>query len=354
MSPSPLRNSLRAIAMTPFWLLQLLLTTKSYERNPILGSRLLNRLGLHVLRIVLAHGTTRLRELFLLPLLPRAQRRAFHAQGYLLLRNFLPGAAFTALEAEVRAHRGEVRECIQGDTQTHRTLLDPKTLEKLPACQQLLDNRSYRAPLQWAAVRYGLPLVFIEQVRNGYVADGGDDPQKHLHADTFHPTMKAWLFLDDVSEEQGPFSYITGSNRLTLKRLAWEYRQSVLGRDLPDRYARRGSPRLSEQDRIDLGLPEPTRFAVPRNTLVIANTFGFHARSPVAGPCTRLAIYADSRTNPFNPWPGVDLPWVNRLKYRALLWYRDHQDQQAARRGVQASWHRIEPPPVASIPETDD
>ena len=340
--------------MTPLWLLQLLSTSKSYERNPILGCRLLNRLGLHVLRVLLAHGITRLRGLLLLPLLPRAQRRAFHAQGYLLIPDLLPAAEFSALDAEVRAHRGEVRECIQGDTQTHRTLLDPTALETLPACRRLLANRSYRAPLQWAAVRYGLPLVFIEQVRNGYQADGGDDPQKQLHADTFHPTMKAWLFLDDVAQDQGPFSYVAGSNRLTLKRLAWEYRQSVQGRDLPDRYARRGSPRLTEQDRIELGLPEPSRFAVPRNTLVIANTFGFHARSPVAAPCTRLAIYADSRTNPFNPWPGVDLPWSNRLKYRAVLWYRARQDRLAAQRGRRASWHRVEQPPADATPKSDD
>jgi hypothetical protein len=329
--------------MTPLWLLQLLSTAKSYERNPILGCRLLNRLGLHVLRVLLAHGITRLRGLLLLPLLPRAQRRAFRTEGYLLIPDLLPTDAFTALDAEVRSQRGEVRECIQGDTQTHRTLLDPDTLATLPACRRLLVNRSYRGPLQWAAVRYGLPLVFIEQVRNGYQADGGEDPQKQLHADTFHPTMKAWLFLDDVTAEGGPFSYVAGSHRLTLKRLAWEYRQSIAGRELPDRYARRGSPRLTEQDRIALGLPEPTRFAVPRNTLVIADTFGFHARSAVAAPCTRLAIYASSRTNPFNPWPGLDLPWLGSLRYRALQWLYRHQDRRAAQNGTRASWHRVDP-----------
>lgn len=341
--PNIFRNSLHTIAMTPLWLVQLLYSSKSFEKNPILGNRLLNRLGLHVIRILLAHGITRLRGLFLLPLASRDLQRTFHTQGYLLIPDFLPPDEFAALENEARNYRGNVRECVQGDTQTHRTLLDPNSLKTLPACQKLLDAPRYKHALQWAAVRYGLPLTFIEQVRNGYVTDGGDDPQKQLHADTFHPTMKSWLFLDDVSEQHGPFSYVVGSNRLTLKRLAWEYRQSVLGRDLPDRYARRGSMRCSEQDRMALNLPEPTRFIVPRNTLVIANTFGFHARSPAAKHSTRLAIYADSRSNPFNPWPGVDLPWLNHLKYRALLWYRDRQDRQAAQRGTQSSWHRPAP-----------
>jgi hypothetical protein len=328
--------------MTPLWLLQLLHVSKSFEQNPIIGSRLLNRSGLHVLRVVLAHGITRLRWIFLAPLLPQSQRRLFRQQGYLILTNFLPADRFAALEAEVRSYRGEVRECIQGDTQTHRTLLDDQALRDLPTCRCLVYDRVYRRILQWTAVRYGQPLIFIEQVRNGFVSDGGADPQKNLHADTFHPTMKSWLYLDDVTEANGPFAYVPGSNRLTWRRLVWEYRQSVLGRDLPDRYARRGSLRLSEQDRRALGLPEPRRFVVPANTLVIANTFGFHARSPANRGSTRLAIYADSRTNPFNPWPGLDLHWSNQLKYRALQWYRRRQDRQAARCGTRPSWHRVD------------
>jgi len=336
-------RTLRAVLMTPLWLLQLLHVSKSFEQNPIIGSRLLNRLGLHLLRVLLAHGITRLRWLLLMPLLPVDSRRRFREQGYLMLTDFLPADRFAVLNAEVRGYRGEVRECIQGDTQTHRTLLDDQALRDLPACRALIHERRYRRILQWAAVRYGQPLIFIEQVRNGFVSDGGADPQKNLHADTFHPTMKAWLYLDDVTEANGPFAYVPGSNRLTWRRLAWEYRQSVQGRDLPDRYARRGSLRLTEADRQALGLPEPRRFAVPANTLVIANTFGFHARSPADKGSSRLAIYADSRTNPFNPWPGLDLHGPNQLRYRALQWYRRRQDRQAARRGMQSSWHRVDP-----------
>jgi len=57
------------------------------------------------------------------PLLSSEQRRLFREQGYLLLTDFLPEKQFAVLDDEVRKYRGEVRECIQGDTQTHRTLL---------------------------------------------------------------------------------------------------------------------------------------------------------------------------------------------------------------------------------------
>jgi len=297
-----------------------------------------------------AHGVTRLRWLFLAPLLPRAQRRQYREQGFLLVRDYLPAGRFAALDAEVRAYRGEVRECIQGDTQTHRTLLEDQALRDLPASRSLVYDSAYRRVLQWAAVRYGQPLIFIEQVRNGFVGDGGYDPQKNLHADTFHPTMKAWLYLDDVTEGNGPFAYVPGSNQLSWRRLVWEYRQSVLGRDLPDSYARRGSLRIAEGELPGLGLPRPQRFAVPANTLLIADTFGFHARSPARAGSTRLAIYADSRTNPFNPWPGLGFHWTSQLRYRALQWYRRRQDVQAARRGGRASWHLVEPETGQSDP----
>lgn len=329
--------------MSPLWLLQLAGTGKSFEDNPLLGSRLLSRLGLHALRVLLAHGITRLRALLLVALLPAAQRRQFRAQGYLVIENFLPAKRFAALDAEVRGYRGEVRECVQGDTQTHRTLLDDAALRDLPACRALVGDHAYQRLLQWAAVRLGQPLIFIEEVRNGFVEAGGADPQKNLHADTFHPTMKAWLYLDDVTDANGPFAYVAGSHRLTWRRLRWEYRRSVQGRDLPDAYSRRGSLRIGAAELASLGLPPPARLAVPANTLVVADTFGFHARSPAQAGSTRLAIYADSRTNPFNPWPGCGLRATSRLREQALQAYRRHQDRVAQRRGTQASWHRVDP-----------
>ncbi len=334
---------LRRIALAPLWVLQIFHLTKSFADNPILGSRTLNRLGLHVARVVLAHLITRLRALCLLPLLPRADRRAFRTQGYIVKCDFLPPAAYQALAAEIRQFEGaEARECIQGDTVTRRTPLDPATLQTLPACRALVqDHRPYRRLLQWTATKFRLPFMFVEQVFNGRQTGAGEDPQKHLHADTFHPTMKSWLFLEDVPATNGPFTYIPGSQRLTLRRLQWEYQLSLAAGQLADGYSRKGSPRLSAPDLDALGLPQPVRFTVPGNTLVIANTFGFHARGPAMPGTTRLALYADSRTNPFNPLPGVNLPWITALQYRLLRRHRQRLDRRAAQHGERSSWHLV-------------
>src|ERR1700694_3362140 len=62
--------------------------------------------------------------------------------------------------------------------------------------------------------------------RNRLALPGPPDPQTALHADTFHPTVKAWLFLTDVAADAGPFTYVPGSHRLTPERLPLEMRSS--------------------------------------------------------------------------------------------------------------------------------
>src|SRR5438067_1683458 len=135
-----------------------------------------------------------------------------------------------------------------------------------------------------------------------HACPGPADPQTVLHADTFHPTVKAWLFLTDVAEEAGPFTYVPGSHRLSPERLDWERRMSLAARHSPNAEIRQGSFRIDQAELPSLGLPQPRSFAVPGNTLVVADTFGFHARGPSNRPSLRVEIWAYGRRSPFLPW----------------------------------------------------
>ena len=53
-------------------------------------------------------------------------------------------------------------------------------------------------------------------------------------------------------------------------------------------------------------LPAARRFDVPANTLVVADTFGFHARTAAMQASARVEIWAYGRRNPFLPWIGLD------------------------------------------------
>ncbi len=138
------------------------------------------------------------------------------------------------------------------------------------------------------------------------VDDSHPDPQTSMHIDTFHPTMKAWLFLQDVAEEDGPFAYAPGSHRRTPRREVWERRQSIRASD-PATRKKGGAFRVTKPEMARLRCAKPKRFAVAANTLVVGDTYGFHARRRSTRPSVRMEIWAYSRRNPFMPWTRFDL-----------------------------------------------
>jgi hypothetical protein len=199
--------------------------------------------------------------------------------------------------------------------------LDPKALTALPALRGVLRSPEWRGLIRYVGSRDAEPVVWIQSILR-HVVDGPPDPQTALHADSFHPTVKAWLFLTDVAADGGPFTYVPGSHRLTPERLAWEWRMSLAARQSANPDTRQGSFRVMPEELASLGLPEPRAFAVPANTLIIADTYGFHARGPSAGRSLRVEVWAYGRRSPFIPWAAFD-PWSGAaLARRSLLGWR--------------------------------
>ncbi len=343
----PSSSTLRNLALAPVWLLQLPTQAKSFTANPVLGSRRANRAGLHVLRLLLAHATMRARMAMLSRGVPAEHRAAWYRDGYVVVPNAIDARTVARLREEILAADVEVRECVQGDTLTHRMQLDPASRPSLPLVAATLDTPWIARLLRFAAGKATRPVAYVQTIRNNEVP-GDPDPQKHLHSDTFHPTMKSWLFLDDVDGSNGPFTYVPGSHRPTRARLAWEYRKSLEIARGADRYSGNGSLRLSEADRIEMGLHEPVALAVPAGTLVVANTHGFHCRGQASGRASRTELWTLSRSNPFNPSPGLDLGFVDALQHRVLAAWRRREDRRAERRGTRSSWHVVQRPNTLS------
>jgi len=168
---------------------------------------------------------------------------------------------------------------------------------------------------------------------------GDADPQANLHADTLHTTAKVWLFLNDVGEHDGPFAYVPGSHKLTADRLAWEHEQALSWRERrDDPHHAAGSFRLPEARLGDLGYGLLRTFPVRENTLVVADTFGFHRRCPSRRPTIRTSLYGVLRRNPFVPWNGGDpleLPFLNGNAMRLHLAMQDRR----ARAGKSVVYH---------------
>ena len=86
----------------------------------------------------------------------------------------------------------------------------------------------------------------------------------------------------------------------------WERRQAIRASD-PNTRKKGGAFRITKPEMARLRCAKPKRFAVPANTLVVGDTYGFHSRRRSTRPSVRIEIWAYSRRNPFTPWTRFDL-----------------------------------------------
>ena len=141
-----------------------------------------------------------------------------------------------------------------------------------------------------------------------------------LHSDIFQTSIKIWYYLEDVSLEKGPFSYVYKSHRKNKYMLEWWYKMSCIAcdvnhqdfekyiyRDSSDKNNWDFSPCLKsgateEEINIELeklNLPKITRLNKKENTLIIVDTSGFHGRGKAKAGMTRFSLRGGIRENPF-------------------------------------------------------
>lgn len=313
---------------------------KSFRDNPVLGSRTLNRRGLHVARVSVAERMADARRRRLSRLACDADRAAFARDGFIIRREFLAPDKFAKLVRDLEATPLPAREMRQGSAVTRLIDLTPETLRRVPGFDATARNPVLQGLLRYVAATDADPILCLHTV----LADpdeGPPDPQTAFHSDTFHATAKAWLFLADVAPEDGPFMYVPGSHRATPGRLAWEQAQSEIAAGAPDALHARGSFRATPAEIAAMGYPPPVAFTVPANTLVVADTHGFHARGPSLRVSVRPAIYGSLRRNPFLPWTGLDPLSLPGLRGRKGALFGGWLDLRELILGVRSSQPRI-------------
>lgn len=328
MMPEPVRwRDWLWLLWPPAWW-RIFSSAKDFSAGGVLASPALNAAGLHVRRKALAHALCERRRARMRAKLPEDLVRQWDDHGCIRIDNFLAAAQWTSVCEELAVAALHMTEMAQPPALTRRANLDAQTCrDRYPALLQLITDDRLLQLLQYAAGYRGRPVVAVQCIHSD--AQGGGlpaDPQTDWHTDTFHSTAKAWLFLHAVAADDGPFSYWKGSHRLNAARRQWEQRQSMEAASHPDRMHARGSWRASEADLAAMGYGQPMVAAVPGNTLVIADTGGFHRRVPSAHATVRVEVYFSLRRNPFLAGlvPGVlDLPLIrDRWALWLFAWYR--------------------------------
>lgn len=329
--------SFRQLLMLPFYAATVLTSAKAFHNNPVIGSPTLNRRGLHLARRTVADRIGRLRRRSLAALVSAEDQAQLERDGFIVKHDFLPPAEFQAFHDEVMALCAPAREALIGDTLTRLIPLTDEVLDRLPTVRAVLRGGAYNRLLTYVGSFRRKPHLYVQTVFSRF-SDGPPDVQSFYHSDTFHPTVKAWFYLQDVEDDAAPLAYVPGSHRWTKRRVAHERRMSLDARNAGDRLTAEGSFRFTEEEIRRMGYEAPRRLAVRANTLVVADTSGIHRRSPTDKQSARVCIWAYSRSNPFLPWTGGDLAGLPGVKKHALRMYWAVTDRLKDARKARREW----------------
>ena len=263
-----------------------------FSNKKVVENHLLNYAGAQILRVLWSSIAYSCRGM--LQSWPKNNlTMMLRENGFILIPNFLSQKVFDQVKDEFfnTTDIGSYAPIKDGDTRVERYTFSPDKWKTLPAVNKLLSDNLLVRTLE------GAELKNIEIGDIWFDTIYYDDSQKvassqsQLHSDTFFNTHKVWFFIEPVKLENGPLCFVPGTNRLSLKRLMFDYNKSIHFEKLTDY-----SFRVEPKEKTFLGCIEKA-LTCPENTLVIANTRGFHCRGDATAGRTRKQIHFCIRTN---------------------------------------------------------
>jgi hypothetical protein len=253
------------------------------------GSVLANRLGLQFARIATVNGAFRLRRRTVdADIRPFVE--AYERDGVAVIENFLPAEVFEQIREESRqAHEAGLfkSECVEDNSILEESLVLKKP-KQMPTTWETLAHHEWLLRLVSAITR--LPPPDEVELEISFMTKTPDAPQpkrlvgtNYLHADTHYPSAKAWLFLEDIDEENGAFVYAKGTQKMSLPKLAWEYtaavrvakaeRDGTMKTTVPATIVRAPTSWQRKAMKVD-----ELACGGKANTLLVGNVGGFHKR----------------------------------------------------------------------------
>lgn len=264
------------------------------------GSVFANRLGLQVGRVLARNVKWGLRTKQVSPdvqtYLVRMER-----DGIVVIPDFLPEEAFASVKADFDRSRDEANRLGYTHNHLNGLLQETRNLsaepDRFPAVRVHLEEnpivyRIVSATLR-CRIKYTAP-VYAEIWRCPDPASQNMDLENVLHADVHYPTVKLWLYMNEIDGANAAFTYARGSQKFTFYRMMHEYDLSVRealmkrGRATPH-LLDRGRNRIADHYLAKMKVAEGQICGKP-NTLVISNNFGFHKRGVFSRTVERATL----------------------------------------------------------------
>lgn len=258
-----------------------------WHRPPsVIGSELANRAGLQPLRCLL-HNIGHRPSIDQINTEMSEQAKELIREGFIVIDNFLPDEAFEQVKAEfLYAINPANPESKISVTNGVRSTAGRFAINTCPATAQYLVRNRKMWALVSAAVGRKLKYEPGTYYHTETLAEAKARDTDHnivLHNDVHYPTFKAFFLLNRNDHSNGSFVCVPRSHKLSLKRLQHEYLYSIDAA----RHKRGKSIRFPvyENGRMEIFGPVYSRDELKEvqisggpNSLVIANTMGFHRR----------------------------------------------------------------------------
>jgi hypothetical protein len=295
-------------------LIEILSNEKSFK-HPLIGSPRLNRLGLHSARVLGADLCSRVRRLGAGSAAADLRARLWR-DGYVVIANLLPSELLDTAHREftqrLAQHEAEVPRPQVVSRGFGRKLFNGGGFDRADGGSlNRFVTLDARCPLLLRAFGENLALRGLLRALTGVAVAPADfllyqlihgdealnpDPQRQWHCDTFHDTFKLWYFFEPVTVRDGPLLYAAGTHRSVAARRRWERRQIL------EHAARSSAFRVDADDLARLSGASPQAVLAPANSLVLANTRGFHCRGLAPAGTVRQGLYANLRPHAFALW----------------------------------------------------
>lgn len=276
-----------------------------FSESYLINSYFLNLLGLQAFRYISASLVYWLRGIFFKWDNSR-EVKTLKKEGLLIINNFLNMEDFEKFRDHFKNLQkiGLNKILNDGDSSTDRSTLSIEQIENneilskivfskkliniLESCEhkKFINNRFHNFG------KYG-QIVWLDKINNiGFAS--AKDSQKTLHSDIFFHTHKVWYFPSEVSSQSGPLNFVQRSHKFSFKRMYHEYINSI------DERTNTQSPNIrNNKQSLNSYEKNSTICNVAANTLVIANTRGYHKRGDSLRGSSRMQLHFRVRRNPF-------------------------------------------------------
>lgn len=268
---------------------------KFFSRDKWVPTRL-NYLGYQPLRYLSAH--------FFRTFLKKGKSegyRKLRRDGYLVIENFFDDDRVKLLQELVNSiDCAEIKLGNYSEIKDGGTIVKRRTLELINKTSSTQSEVIYQC---WSHILETLSEIFSVEKENcienqlvwfdHIVASPGGSTQSEPHTDVYFPNYKVWYFPFEVNENDIPLILYPKSARFSLRRMIFEFKQSItakVGTEHSWRANVRRNPRLLQQRKI---------MSCNKNTLIIADVHAFHHRKNNKKMCNRVQLHATITRKPF-------------------------------------------------------